>query len=272
MKEMFIMKEKLKLNVTSFYIAICLIIFIIIEIVGISLFDNQIATRIIEDSVSRIIGGIIFMIILFSFGYKKLFRFKGPIAISILIIIPSLIISINNFPIIAFFDGRTQLIEPVYTIYLYVIECLSIGFFEEIIFRGLVLILLLQKLPQTKRGVFLAVLYSSIIFGSIHILNLFAGASISNTLLQVGYSFLMGMMWAIIFLKTKNIWLAMFLHATYNFFGQVMFALGTVNGRYDIITIIITVSLALVVAIYMVYLLHKIDPEDLVELYMPATS
>jgi membrane protease YdiL (CAAX protease family) len=266
------MKEARKIKSDALYVFICLIAIIIIEIVGIPLFNNQIATRMIEDSISRILGGIIFMIILISLGYKTLFKFKVPFLISLLIIIPSLIISINNFPIIAFFDGRTQLIEPTYTIYIYIVECLSIGFFEEIIFRGLILIVLLQKLPKTQKGVFLAVVYSSALFGIIHIMNLFAGASASDTILQVGYSFLMGMMWAIVFLKTKNIWLSMFLHATYNFFGQIMFTLGTVDGRYDVITIIVTVILAILVAVYMMYLLSKIKSEQIKDLYTFAIS
>ena len=101
---------------------------------------------------------------------------------------------------------------------------------------------------------------------------MFAGASFGNTTLQVGYSFLMGMMWAIVFLKTKNIWIAMFLHATYNFFGQVMFALGTVDGRYDIITVIVTVLLAILVALYMIYILRKITSEDIKDLYTPSLT
>ena len=264
------MKERSKMNKNNIYITICLIIFIIIEIVGISLFNNQIANKMIEDSISRILGGIIFMIVLLSFGYKSLFKFKYPFWVAFLIIIPSLVISINNFPIIAYFDGRTELVEPAYTIYIFIIECLSVGFFEEIIFRGLILIVLLQKLPETRKGIVLAVISSSVLFGMIHLLNIFGGSSVNDTLLQVGYSFLMGMMWAIIFLKTKNIWLSMFLHATYNFFGQIMFTLGTVNGRYDIITIVVTLALAVIVAAYIGYLLSKIKAKEIKDLYTPA--
>ncbi len=263
------MKLIKKLNNNTSYISICLTLIIIVEIVGVPLFNNQIATRMIEDSISRILGGIIFMIILISLGYKTIFNFKSPFLISLIIIIPSLIISINNFPIIAFFDGRAVLTEPLYTIYIYIIECLTIGFFEEIIFRGLILAVLLQKLPQTQKGIFLAIIFSSALFGISHIVNIFAGSSVGDTFQQVGYSFLMGIMWAIVFLKTKNIWLSMFLHATYNFFGQIMFALGTVDGRYDTITIIVTVSIAMLVAVYMIYLLHKIKSEQIKELYTP---
>ncbi len=234
-----------------------IITLIIMEFFDNQLFDNLIASKMVENSILRFLGGIIFMVIMFRIGLSKLFSFQKPLK-SLLIIIPGLIISINNFPIIAYFSGRTVLTEPIYTVYLFTIECISIGFFEEIIFRGLILTLLLQKFPKTQKGTFQAVIFSSLIFGFIHLLNLFTGASFNNTLLQIGYSFLIGMMWAVMYLKTKNIWLIMILHASYNFFGQVMFQLGNVTNRYDIYTIVITVVIAITVTVYSVSLLNSL--------------
>jgi hypothetical protein len=51
----------------------------------------------------------------------------------------------------------------------------------------------------------------------------------------------------------------MLLHASFNFFGQVMFYLGVVNGRYDIYTIIITITLGVLVALYAIKLLKDIN-------------
>lgn len=79
---------------------------------------------------------------------------------------------------------------------------------------------------------------------------------------QIGYSFLMGMLWAVMYLKTKNVWLVMLLHATYNFFGQVMFELGTVNNRFDTVTVVITIILAIGVAVYSVLLLKGMKQDQ----------
>jgi len=68
------------------------------------------------------------------------------------------------------------------------------------------------------------------------------------------------------FLKTGNLWLTMLLHATYNFFGQVMFYLGSVDGRYDIYTIGITTLFAVIVAGYSIILFNKLEEKPIINL------
>jgi membrane protease YdiL (CAAX protease family) len=214
---------------------------------------NTLASAMIENSILRFFGGVIFIVLLCSYGYGWLFKFTSPF-IALLVIIPGVIIAINNFPISAYFNGRTTIIEPTYNIYLFLVESLSVGFFEEIIFRGLVLVLLIEKLGKKSNGLLKAIIISASIFSLIHIINIFDGASIGNTVLQIGYSFLIGLLFAVLYLKTKNLWLIMILHALYNFFGQVMFQVGTVTNRYDTITIVLTITFGILTAIYGVYL------------------
>ncbi|MDO9629402.1 MAG: type II CAAX endopeptidase family protein [Acholeplasmataceae bacterium] len=237
-----------------------LIVFLILLMVFFMLFDfnlfnhpkdNSIITR----SILRFLGGTAFVVMLISFGYSSILSFKN-VKKSLLIMIPAFIISINNFPIIAYLSGRTTLTEPIYRVYLFLIECLSVGFFEEILFRGIILMFLVKKLEHVKNGLLISIVLSSLMFGFIHILNLYSGASVSSTFLQIGYSFLIGMMWAVMFLKTGNLWLVMLLHATFNFFGQVMFYLGRVDGRYDIYTIGITALFAGIAAAY-TYVIYR---------------
>ena len=240
-----------------------LIIFLIIIMVLFVFIDFQFSNNIkanlmISNSIYRLLGGLILMMICIGFGQRELLRFRN-VWKSLLIMIPAFIVSINNFPIIAFFDGRANLTEPMSQVFLYFIECLSVGFFEEILFRGILLILLLKKFKDHQHGVLLAIVISSIVFGFSHIINMFYGLSVFDTMLQVMYSFLVGMLWAIMFLKTGNLWLTMLLHATFNFFGQVMFYLGNVNQRYDIYTIILTIFFGLIAALYSIILLKKID-------------
>lgn len=251
--------------------SLSLLTMVVLSIVDIAIYDNHLANEMVTNSISRFIGGVIFVIILCFLGYKALFRFNGPLVKSIMIVLPGVVIAINNFPIIAYLDTRAGITEPTYTVYLFLIECISIGFFEEVVFRGLILIFLLQRFPSTKKGMYKAIILSSALFGLIHLANIFSGAGIDNTLLQIGYSFLTGMMWAVVYLKTKNIWYSVFLHAVYNFFGLVVFKLGFVNGRYDTITIVTTVLLALIVSGYMVFISYKINPKEL-QTFVTATE
>jgi uncharacterized protein len=217
----------------------------------------------LKNSILRFLGGIIVIIIMIGFHQKHILRFKN-VGKSFLIVIPALIISINNFPIIAFLDGRATLTAPVYQVYLFIIECVSVGFFEEIVFRGIILMLLLKKLEHHKNGVLLSILFSSAIFGLSHIVNFYSGLSFGDTMLQIGYSFLVGMLWAVMFLKTRNIWLTMILHATFNFFGQVMFFLGDVNGRYDIYTILITILFGVAASFYSYKLYYQFKDQPII--------
>lgn len=218
----------------------------------------------ISNTVLRILGGSGFIMLLLGFGYRKIFHFKR-VGQALLIMLPAFLISINNFPIIAFVDGRAELIDPFYRVILFLIECLSVGFFEEIIFRGILLMLFIERFSSKKNGVWIAVISSSILFGLVHLINLFNGAALGDTLLQVSYSMLMGMLWAVMFLRTQNLWLTMVLHATYNFFGQVMFYLGTVNHRFDTYTIGITIILGCLTAVYSFNKLNEVIDQQIIK-------
>ncbi len=226
------------------------------------IFENSKDNSMMIHSILRFLGGIVLIIIWTSFGHQEVLQKKSLLK-SIWIIIPAFIISINNFPIIAFLDGRATLMEPIYSVYLFLLECLSVGFFEEIVFRGIILIYLVKRLSNHRNGLLLSIIISSAIFGLIHAFNFLNGASLNDTILQIGYSFLVGMMWAVMYLKTGNIWLTMILHATYNFFGQVMFYLGNVNGRYDIYTILMTIVFAAIAAVYSYKIYKQILEEPL---------
>ena len=62
------------------------------------------------------------------------------------------------------------------------------------------------------QGVILPVLIDAALFGLWHLTNLLVGADVGATLLQVGYSFLIGGMLSAVLLKTGNIWTGVFRH------------------------------------------------------------
>ncbi len=257
---------------TLIFIISSIIMMFLVQFLDLSFISNPIAVQMVKNSITRIIMGMIFVVLLYQVGYKVFNPKQRTLLPILLLVLPALLIAINNFPISAFIDSRAELTEPSYLVYLFIVECLSIGFFEELIFRLVLLTVLLQRLPKTKTGVFQAVLISSAIFGIIHLVNLIGGAGLAPTILQVGYSFLTGAMWAVVYLKTKSILAVILLHASYNFFGEVMFRLGTVNNRFDTITIVVTVLVAVLVASYYIYTLYKIDPDELKDLYSPTNK
>lgn len=99
---------------------------------------------------------------------------------------------------------------------------LLIGIFEEVIIRGVILNNMLNKWGYTKAGMIKSVILSSLIFGLCHLVNLIGHPSlIITTLTQVMYSFLIGVLFASIYLRCKNIWAVIILHAIFDWFWRV---------------------------------------------------
>lgn len=103
------------------------------------------------------------------------------------------------------------------------ILCIGVGLFEEALMRGIVLNGCIKLLPKNKRGLYIAVAISSALFGVAHIVGVFIGSSdnVSQVIIwmigKVIYTGIGGVVYATIYLKTKNIWICAILHAIYDF-------------------------------------------------------
>jgi membrane protease YdiL (CAAX protease family) len=204
---------------------------------------------------SRIFGGLLCLLMLIYCSYQGALKLRPRRLLRALAIcLPFWVIVINNFPWIPFLEGRAYLVGTRGLLLLYAAECLAIGFFEEIAFRGCAFLLILQNRRKTTREIFWSVVWSSAVFGGIHLVNLFFGASPLAVILQVGYSFLIGAMCAIVLLRTGSIWHCVGLHAVYNFCGGVIPRLGD-GVIWDTPTVVLTVVLSLLVVGYAVYLM-----------------
>ncbi|MCK9166611.1 MAG: CPBP family intramembrane metalloprotease [Acholeplasmataceae bacterium] len=224
-------------------------------------FGKSVNNEIAEAIILRILGGIFLIIVLIDFGYGGLFKVTNFYS-SLLIALPALLISVNNFPFSAYFNGRFIDNSSKGQFSLFLMEAFSVGFFEELLFRVVVLIFLNEFLKKSAAKKYLLVLISAAIFSFLHLLNLISGADLMATLLQMGYSFLMGALWAVIYLKTKNLYLIIFLHSSYNFFGEILFKLGTVSGIWDLLTLFLTSGLALLTALHTIWVLKTLTKNE----------
>ena len=87
---------------------------------------------------------------------------------------------------------------------------IGVGFLEEIIFRGFLL-----KMME-KDNVNTAIIVTSITFGIGHIVNLFNGADVIPTLMQICYSISIGFLFVTIFQKSKSLWPCIIAHIAIN--------------------------------------------------------
>ena len=102
---------------------------------------------------------------------------------------------------------------------------------------------------------------SSAVFGLVHLVNLLEGAGIGPTVLQVGYSFLIGGMCAIVLLKTGNLIYCVLLHGIYDLGGGLIPTLGR-GALWDTPTVILTAVLAVIVTAWLFFVLLRIEPKE----------
>lgn len=93
---------------------------------------------------------------------------------------------------------------------LYVISTLFVGFLEELIFRGF-LYKAISKDSETQ-----AIIITGLTFGIGHIVNLFNGRATLSTILQMCYAIALGILFAVIFYKSKSIIPCIISHSVIN--------------------------------------------------------
>lgn len=228
--------------------------------------SNQVLDPLIKVIVTRSVGCLVFIPLSVYMGYNIFgLTSKNRMKVLICTLVPFTVV-INNLPIIGLITKNAYIDEPLSFIPVFALEALMIGMFEEFAFRGVLFPYILENRRSTTKSIFRATVISSSAFGVVHLLNIFAGAGIGGVLLQVGYSFLIGGMCAIVLLYTRCIWLCVALHAIYDFCGYLVPTLGE-GIIWDPITVIITTILGLFALIFMTAWLLRIKPERVRELY-----
>lgn len=187
-----------------------------------------------------------------------------------LFLLPALIVAVDNFQFASFFAGKMGKIQAeVFDWVLFALYCLSTGLFEEGVFRGVLFPLLAVRFEKNKKGLFQTILYSSLIFGGMHLLNILSGAGVGATLLQVAYSVLTGGLFAFVLIKTKNILFCALTHGVYNFAGLLFSAeQGLGNGVvFDLPTALTMLIVCVCVGVFALISFIKYGEEERVELY-----
>ena len=168
------------------------------------------------------------------------------------ILVVSLIVAANNFPIVALCRGDAVVTAGAGEICKFVFFCLSVGFFEEIYFRGLIFPLLLVFFESKKFAELKAVIVSGVVFGLIHIVNLFGGADFGAVAMQVGYSTLNGLMYAALFVFTRSLWLPVLCHSLFDVGGLMIERIG-VGEIWNVLTIVLTAVIAVAAAAWIIF-------------------
>lgn len=218
-------------------------------------------------TLTRLVSAGLFLVILIWRGYRVLRPFRRGALRALVFSLPAWAVVINNAPILSLARGDAYLVhtQPRYILW-FAAECLAIGLFEELAFRGVILLSIAEGRRKSRFDFFLCIILASAVFGALHLANLLTGSGLGAVLRQIGYSFLIGAMCSVVLYRTRNIWLCVLLHAVYDFSGSLLPTLGA-GSWWDAPTVVFTVLLAVAVTVFYVVALWRTDPACLQEVF-----
>ena len=227
-------------------------------------FTSDVAyNQLISLMIPLIAGGFAVALITKEFGLKL---FQKPQ--NLWVLLPAFIVALDNLPWLAYFAGKLSLkhTQPMHFT-LFGVYCMLVGFFEEVLFRGVFLSLIAGVFERTHKGLLKTYLVSSVAFGAIHLLNVFTSGGAA--ILQAGYSILTGGLFGFVMLKTKNVLFPALIHGVYNFCGQLFAtAPGLGYGSFpDLPSGIMMAVVSLIIGAFVVYNVLKYPEGERLELY-----
>jgi membrane protease YdiL (CAAX protease family) len=108
-------------------------------------------------------------------------------------------------------NALTAGLPPVAVTLFILANTMLVGWSEEVMFRGVWLRGLFRSF-----GIWAAILGSSLIFGAIHVLNVFLTGDLRGAVLQAGAAFLSGVFLAAVRLRTGSLWTGIVLHGLWD--------------------------------------------------------
>lgn len=141
------------------------------------------------------------------------------------------------------------------------VYCLTIALWEELLCRGIILTSFLKKWYGEDKGVIKAIFISALIFGCAHFITAI-NADLLASIIQVGYTTVMGMLMGAIYIKTRSLCSVILLHFILNIPAYILlFIMPLAEGiyGYNFIQLIVLFS---VIWIFLTYILIQIISKD----------
>lgn len=164
--------------------------------------------------------------------------------------LPLLLLCCSNFFVVMLqnftLKGEIDLFKIITGLFL----SMGVAIVEELLFRSQVL----EEFLKHKNK-FSSILYSSLIFGSVHLLNISSLSSIPMVLVQVCYTFFLGMILGIIYVFRKNIILPIIFHFSFNFLNDIL-VIELFVIKWDFLFFLVNIILGIILILYVIYLVY----------------
>ncbi len=159
------------------------------------------------------------------------------------------LVIIEILPLLVFGINPEVMVKQYIILLLFTV---AVGFNEEIYFRGLA-----RKFMEEK-GRKKAILWSSIVFGTLHLVNILNNKTNLYLVLQMFFAFLVGFVLAEIVFITKSLWLVILWHAAHDYISSIT------GDSLDTKALIILAFQVVVLLIYAVCIWKKSTEDTLV--------
>lgn len=147
-------------------------------------------------------------------GFKSAFKPKGFFKA---LLSSSVVIAVMLFSLWSFFDKATSNPAAEWAstgmIIFGLVQAVGIGIREECFFRGAIQSIIAKKYVRSVKGVWLAALIASSIFGIVHLFNLFSGFNPLVVFMQAISATSTGLFFAAVYLRSRSLWVPILVHA-----------------------------------------------------------
>ena len=249
--------RKWNLIITILLFILGVLCYIFFDVKPITILEDSIANKFLCGFIARVGLSLMFGWLLYKYGGLKFITFTRQFPKFLLWALPCFMVAIINFPFSALITNKIEIVR-LDLFGLYALYIISIALLEELIFRGVLLLVVSDYLRGKKYQNLWIALICSLVFSLFHLANLFEHMSIGDVLLQCLYTFLIGGMLIITMLKTKNIWLCILIHALFDFGGMLVGAIA-IGDPWDTVFWILTFVGGALCAGHVVYTLIKLD-------------
>lgn len=169
-----------------------------------------------------------------------------------LLILPFFLITFSNYIVVLINKTPINLNIDISHLIMGLISSLLTAIIEELLFRNI----LLDEFINQKFTKFKSLLYSSLIFGAIHLLNISSLASIPTCIIQAIYTTGIGLVFGLIYIKAKNIIYPITLHFLFNYINDTLVT-HLYNINWDLTFFITNIIIGIIIGLYSL-LIYKI--------------
>ena len=214
-------KQKKKRSIFLYFLGMAglfLLFFLLSQYLTLVVHNSMDGLKYSEDTLFEIIWAGFALILLLLYKNKYVFtQERDSFTSTLKYTIPTTILSVIFLISSIIYGIESEVQVSFLSVLNLLIYCFFIGIVEEFLCRGWLLNEFLERFSDSKKNIVLSIVFSSLIFGLIHFLNIGETQGFIDTLIQVLNATSLGIFFALVYYKTKNIWTVVFIHAFWDF-------------------------------------------------------